>query len=59
MAKEYRQREEWKKLIYSVIVTDEKCNVALYSDLHYKKDPWDSESFRSENNMLTIRGDRL
>lgn len=71
-AKEYRQREEWRKAdsfdycdrCGKRIVTPwrwdrslcEECNVALYNDLHYKKVPWDSESFWSENNILTIRG---
>ena len=71
-AKEYRQREEWRKAdsfdycdrCGKKIVTPwrwdrslcEECNVALYRDLHYKKTPWESESFWSGNSILTIRG---
>lgn len=72
-AKEYRQREEWRRAdsfdycdrCGKRIVTPwrwdrslcEECNVALYRDLHYKKTPWESESFWEANNsLLTIRG---
>lgn len=72
-AKEYRQREEWMKAdsfdycdrCGKRIVTPwrwdrslcEECNIALYRALHYKKTPWESESFREVNNsLLTIRG---
>ena len=72
-AKEYRQREEWRRAdsfdycdrCGKRIVTPwrwdrslcEECNIALYRDLHYKKTPWESESFEEVNNsLLTIRG---